>query len=64
MEVHLLPFFILILFAFVAWEWHYFNQKDQVVFKFQSSVLNISCGIIERIFDVYLFIAMYAFFHF
>lgn len=62
MQIHLMPLLIPLLFVFIFWEWRLSKKKSQSIFRFESSVLNITCGVMERIFDLYFFYGLYLFF--
>ena len=68
MSIHLLPLFIPLLFLLVYLEWrHDVNERKetgQSNFDFQSSLTNISFGMIERIFDVFFFLGLIAVFNY
>ncbi len=59
LKLHYLPLFIPFLFLVVCLEWLYSKQHNIKAFKFESTVLNTSCGIIERALDVYIFLGLY-----
>ncbi len=58
-QVDLLPLFIPVLFLFVFLEWRKTRKKQKGTFKFESTVLNISFGLIERVFEVYFFFGVF-----
>lgn len=68
MSIHLLPLFIPILFVLVFIEWRHDMAKrketGEASFNFQSSLTNISFGMIERIFDVFFFLALMGVFNY
>ena len=62
MQIHLMPLFILVLFVLIFWEWRQCKKKKANHYRFESSVLNIACGVVERVFDLYFFYGLYLFF--
>jgi sterol desaturase/sphingolipid hydroxylase (fatty acid hydroxylase superfamily) len=67
MNIHILPLFIPLLFLLVYLEWMHdikeSRESGKKNFKFQSSITNITFGILERIFDVFFFFAVVAVFN-
>ena len=59
MKVHHLPLFIPLVFFFVWLEYQYKKQEDPKAFRFESTVLNICIGLIERIVDVYVYVGLF-----
>ena len=64
MQIHLMPLFILVLFGLIFWEWRQCKKKKTTHYRFESSVLNIACGVVERVFDLYFFYGLYLFFNY
>lgn len=64
MNIHLLPLFIPAMFLVVGIEWLHDKAHGHQHFKFESSIMNICCGLIERIMDVYLFIGLFLWFNY
>lgn len=68
MSIHLLPLFIPLLFILVFLEWkHDMEERKETgkaSFNFQSSLTNISFGMIERVFDVFFFLALMGLFNY
>ncbi len=58
-QIDLLPLFIPVLFLFIFFEWRKTKKKNKESFRFESTVLNISFGLIERIFEVYFFLNVF-----
>ena len=58
-EIDLLPLSIPVLFLFIFFEWRKTNKKNKESYRFESTVLNISFGLIERIFEVYFFLTVF-----
>lgn len=59
MELHHLPLLIPILFLIVWLEYRHNKEHHPTSYKFESTVLNICCGIIERVVDLYIYIGLY-----
>ncbi len=64
MNIHYLPVLIPILFLMIWLEWQHNKEEHPDTFRFESTVLNICCGIIERVFDLYIYIGIYFLFNF
>lgn len=64
MSIHFLPLFIPAMFLMVFLEWRHDKTHGHQHFKFESSVMNICCGLIERVMDLYLFIGLFLWFEF
>lgn len=61
MTIHYLPLFIPLFMGFVILEYRA-TRKKSPVYTFENTVLNLSCGIMERIFDLFYFVCMYLLF--
>lgn len=64
MKLHLLPLLLLLFFSLVGIEYWLTSRKKQPNFRFDITLLNISCGIIERSIDVLFIGVMYFLFDF
>lgn len=58
-HIDLLPLTIPVLFLFVFLEWRRSKKQNKKAFRFESTILNISFGLIERVFDVYFFVGVF-----
>lgn len=56
----MIPVLMLIVFL----EWKYSKKDNREIFRFESTVLNICCGIIERSFDLFILLGTYLLFQF
>lgn len=64
MSIHLLPLFIPAMFLVIFLEWQHDKAHGDQHYKFESSVMNICCGLIERIMDLYIFIGLFLWFNY
>lgn len=58
MSVYHLAFFIPVIFAFIGLEWWLSRKHQKGYYRLQDSVLNISCGILERGFQLGYYLIM------
>lgn len=64
MKLHHLPLVVPILFLVVWLEYRHSKEHHPNTYKFESTILNICCGIIERVFDIYIYIGLYFLYNF
>ncbi len=64
MNIHLLPLFLPAMFLLIWLEWQHDKAHGEQQYKFQSSIMNICCGLIERVMDVYIFIGLFLWFNY
>jgi len=60
----MLPLFIPAMFLVIFLEWRHDKAHGHQHFKFESSVMNICCGLIERVMDLYVFIGLFLWFEY
>jgi len=61
-QLNYVAFYIPVLFLFVGMEWLWAKYKKQHVHAFNDSVMNICCGVADRLFDVfYVVISLFIF---
>lgn len=64
MNIHMLPLFLPAMFLMIWLEWQHDKAHGKQQYKFQSSIMNICCGLIERVMDVYIFIGLFLWFNY
>jgi alkylglycerol monooxygenase len=64
MSIHLMAFVIPAFFLFVGLEYIVARQKKKPIFKFDSSVANISIGLAERLLNLFVSASFYGMFFF
>jgi len=64
MTIHFLPLFLPVMFFIIWLEWRHDKAHGHQHYKFESSIMNICCGLIERIMDVYIYIGLFLWFNY
>ncbi len=63
MSIYHVAIAIPIFFFLLGLEWYISQKKQKVVYNFRDSVLNISCGIIERGMNLLFYLIMFVFYY-